>query len=683
MKIMQILPKVNLGGVERGVLDLSKCSKDKTVVVSGGGRLVEELKTAGVIHYTLPVYKKSFSSLFLIGKIKKIIKKESVEIVHARSRVPAWISFFATRNLDADFITTAHGVYSKHILSEVMGWGKFVICPSKVIARHMMQNFGVDEEKIKIITRWVDLDKFKFKDPKERLTSNSIVSIGRISPSKGFEYLIEAFREVIRTNPYLTLNIVGEPEEKKLKYFEYLKSLVRRYSLNYSVKFLGFKGDVERVLNNSLLLVVPSVVEEAFGRVVIEAFACGVPVIATKAGALEEIIKHREDGMLVLPRNPGNLAETIREVANNLPLARKLALNARKKAEKLYSLSSCVSRIEEVYREVKEFKRILVIKISSLGDLILALPSLKAIKETFPKSKLVLLTLKKHTPLCYGCPYIDKVIGINFDYKKIKNIFNIAKNLRRQSFDYIIDFQNNPVSHLITFFSFPRRSFGYARKLGFLLTSREKISPKKISPLDSQEKILKLLGIRFKEKKLTFWKIEPASLEHFGIKDKDRLIGINISASKKWRSKNWPLENTKKLIGFISKEMGNFKVVLLGDRDSMDLSRGIEVFFKKKIINLCGKTSLRDLTQVLKRLNLFVCQDTASLHLALSLGIETIGLFGPTDPLKHTVKDKKLHVFLKKMPCSFCYKPGCKNNICMKKITPQEVFVQIKQILGR
>ena len=214
---MQTLPMMNIGGVERGVLDISKYSKDKIIVVSGGGRLVEELKKTGAVHYTLPVYKKSFFSLFLIGKIKKIIKNEKVEIVHARSRVPAWISFFATRNLDADFITTAHGAYSKHTFSEVMGWGKFVICPSKVIARHMTRNFGVEEEKIRIITRWVDLDKFKFKDPKERITSNSIVSIGRISPSKGFEYLIKAFREVIRTNPYLTLNIVGEPEKNKLK----------------------------------------------------------------------------------------------------------------------------------------------------------------------------------------------------------------------------------------------------------------------------------------------------------------------------------------------------------------------------------------------------------------------------------------------------------------------------------
>ncbi|MCM8800064.1 MAG: glycosyltransferase, partial [Candidatus Omnitrophica bacterium] len=101
MNIMQILPELNLGGVETGTLDLSKyliSRGHKVVVVSNGGRLLEDLESYGVIHYRLPVHKKSlFSIIRLIPELVKIIKKENIEIVHARSRIPAWIAYFACK----------------------------------------------------------------------------------------------------------------------------------------------------------------------------------------------------------------------------------------------------------------------------------------------------------------------------------------------------------------------------------------------------------------------------------------------------------------------------------------------------------------------------------------------------------------------------------------------------------
>ena len=102
MKVLQIVPQMNIGGVERGVLDLAKFFKSpdkgvENIVISGGGRLVPELKTLGIKHYRLAVYRKSFFSLFLILRIRKIIHDEHIDIVHARSRVPGWLGFFASR----------------------------------------------------------------------------------------------------------------------------------------------------------------------------------------------------------------------------------------------------------------------------------------------------------------------------------------------------------------------------------------------------------------------------------------------------------------------------------------------------------------------------------------------------------------------------------------------------------
>jgi len=685
VRVMQILPRMCVGGVERGVYDLAKFFKDKdvaTVIVSGGGQLANELEALGIKHYTLPVYKKSLFGFFLVPKIRKIIEDEKIDIVHARSRVPGWISFFASRSSRAHFITTAHGIYKNRFFSEVMGWGKFVIAPSRVAARHMRDKFGTSEDKIRIISRWVDLDRFNFTDYKNRRESNYIVSIGRISQSKGYEHLIKGFKKVVRFNPYLKLRIVGSADKSKQRYLEYLKTLVNRFSLNYNVEFVGLKQDIEDILSKARILVAPSVIEESFGRVVVEAFACGVPVVATAVGGFKEIVQDGKNGVLVEPGDSLAISKGIISILDDFNFAERIVKQAREDVERKYTMEECLLKTKEVYKETIETSSILVIKISSLGDLILSLPSLKALRDEFPQSFISLLTLKKYRSFLYDCPYVDEVITLEEKYKKHKNIFSIASVLRRRSFDYIIDLQNNRASHLISFLSFPRQSFGYSLRGGFLLTRKMKYN-RRDSPLVSQERILQLLGIKFVEKKLIFWSQES---EHSIVLPAADLIGINISASLKWQSKNWPRENIIKLIDLIHKNFCNSRVVLFGDEDSKEESRKIENSVTPAPLNICGKTTLRTLPQVMKRLKLFITPDTASLHLSLALGLPTIALFGPTDPSRHTVSSDNLYIFCEKMPCSFCYRSKCgleEKNACLAKISPQKVLIKIKEILKK
>lgn len=689
MRIMQILPRMEVGGVERGVIDLTAYFKKETtdeeaienIVVSGGGRLIKELENEGIVHYELPVYKKSLSSVFLIPKLRKIIDKEKINIIHARSRVPGWLSFFASRGKNACYITTIHGIYKNKWSSEVMGWGKFVICPSRAVARHMKEKFFVPEEKIVVINRWVNLNKFKFTESNKRKQSNTIVSIGRISPSKGYEYLIEGFKKVVRQNPYLKLKIVGSPDKTKMDYFQHLKTLVNRFSLNHNVEFSGFRQDVENVLGEAKIAISASVIDEAFPRAVLEASACGIPVIATEVGGVSEIIENEVNGIMVEPKNSEAIAKAIMKLTADTALADTMAKKAREKIEKMYSMEKSLQETAQVYKQALSLKRILVIKLSSLGDIILAIPSLKALKEAFPGGKIAVLVLKKYAPILYGCPYVDETITLENDYKRLKNIRAIAKDLRRRAFDYILDLQNNRASHLISFLTFPQYSFGYLRKWGFLLTKHIKYI-RNLDPLSSQEKILELIGIRIKEKKLIFWDIKPGGLEK-PLGGEENLIGINISASKKWLTKNWPSGHIKSLIELITKNLPPYKVVLLGDSGSKEIAKEIESTDNRSIINLCGKTTLQDLPAVIKRLKVFITPDTATLHLAQALNVPTIGLFGPTDPNRHTVKSKNLYIICKELLCSFCYKPKCKLdkiNLCMEKISPQEVFSQIKEI---
>ncbi|MCQ9205345.1 MAG: glycosyltransferase family 9 protein, partial [Omnitrophica bacterium] len=156
--------------------------------------------------------------------------------------------------------------------------------------------------------------------------------------------------------------------------------------------------------------------------------------------------------------------------------------------------------------------------------------------------------------------------------------------------------------------------------------------------------------------------------------------------SSRWQSKNWPFKNLIKLIELIYKNLPGFEVILFGDKDSSEYGAKIQGSLSPHPFNLCGKTTLKNLPEALKRLKIFITPDTATLHLSCALGIPTIGLFGPTDPYRHTVKSSDLHIFCEKLPCSFCYRPNCAledDNFCLVKITPGQVFSRIREILKK
>jgi len=681
MKIAQIVPRMDIGGVERGVVDLAIHLQQRgidNIVISGGGRLIEDLKRRGITHYRLGVYKKSPLALLCVKKVRSIIDNEAVDIVHARSRVPGWISFFASRRSRAHFLTTAHGVYKSRFFSEVMAWGKFVICPSKVVARHMRDVFGVDQDKIIIINRWVDLETFSFLDYSQRQAAETIISLGRISPTKGYEYLLEAFKKVVRFNPYLKLAIVGSPDASKARYLRYLKTLVNRFALNYNVSFMGYRRDVHNVLREARMLVAPSVIEESFGRVIIEAFACGVPVVATRVGGFKEIVEEGKDGILVDAGDSQQLAEAMLKLLKDTAYARQLSTAAYEKVKHSYTLKHCLGQIEQVYEKTLATTRILVIKISSLGDVVLSLPSLAALRQHFPAAHISILTLRKYHSLLSDCPYVDDIISLENNYKHWRSLRKAAVSLRRKAFDYVIDLQNNRVSHLLALLCLPRYSFGYNLRWGFLLTKKIAYD-RDLDPLSSQEKILELLGVKIHQKRLIFWKkTATASLSL----PQGELIGINVSASARWQSKNWPLKHIQRLIELIVRGIPEASVVLLGDKHSCACADKIMHSAGPRVVNLCGKTTLSDLPLVIGKLKIFITPDTATLHLASALGVATIALFGPTRPQRHIVKSDKLFVMCETLPCSFCYSPKCKVgsvNACLEAITPQQVMTKIKE----
>ena len=695
MNILQILPELNVGGVETGTLDLAKYlvrSKHKAVVVSNGGELVKELESYGAIHYQLPVHKKSLLSIVrMVPRIAELIRKERIDIVHARSRVPAWIAYFAARKTNTVFITTCHGYYGKHLFSEVMGWAKRAIVLSNVIARHMLDDFGVPYERIRLVPRSVDLEKFKYTSPdKKRGEEFNVGIIGRLTPIKGHLHFIKAIGLVARIVPRLKIWIVGDAPDSREAYKEELQVLVKRLGLWNCTEFLGIQRNIPEILSNFDLLVLATTTHEAFGRVIIEAQAAGVPVVATEVGGVVDIIENEKTGLLVPPADPADMAGAIIRIFKDVQLARNLAENAYKKVQEKYNVELMVKNTLDVYEDALSNFKILIIKLSSLGDIILSTAGLRAIREKFTDNyKISFLVGEESKEALLRCPYIDELLVAELKNKDkgLAGLLNLAKTLRKKNFDIVIDLQNNRKSHLLSFLTLAANRYGYNnKKLGFLLNHRIKDEKPPIDPVTHQFRILNMLGIALEDPRLELWPTDEDQryiddlLNSQWLSSKQRIIGINIGVSPRWLSKSWPLSHIVKLCeGLGHRDM---RAVITGTEN--DLAKAEELIIKVKNIkpiNACAKTSVNQLACLIKRCAVFISADSSPLHIAAAVGTPFIALFGPTDHRRHLGPAKDYALIKKDLPCSPCYKSKCKTKECMDLITPEEVLEAIDRLI--
>jgi len=688
MNILQILPKLDVGGVETGTIDLSKelvKRGHKVIVVSGGGELVKKLIDMGVKHVELPVYKKSpFAIISSIKKLESIIRDEHINIVHSRSRVPNIIAFFAARHTGAKFITTAHGYYSNHFISRVTGWARFVIVASSIIGRHMIEDFKVPYERVRLVPRGVDLDKFKFNAPSASVKSvYKIGVIGRITPIKGHAFFLQAIARVARLFPKIKVLIAGDAPEEKPGYIDKLKALTKQLEIEKFVEFIGAQYDIPKVMSELDLLVLPSIGQEAFGRVIIEAGASGTPVIATRIGGAVEIIEDGRTGLLARPGDILEMMDLIIKVLKDRELSKNLAIEARKKVEREYSLVKMADDTIRVYEEACKKKNILVIKLGAVGDVILIIPSLRILRNNFPDANISVLIGPESKHILKNCPYIDELILFDKKLrdKGLKGLLKISGALRRKNFDTSVDFQNNRTSHLIVWLGAIPERFGYDNaKWGFFLNKGAKHLKIKATPLAEQFRLLKSMKINTAGAS-TYLEIWPAKedfsyidnlLKMAWVSSSQALVGINIGSSPRWETKRWPLKNFARLSDMLAER--DIRVVLIGSKDAVHLAKDFMKISRTKPVNAVGRTSITQLGALIKRCKVFVTGDSAPMHVASSVGADFIALFGPTDPERHFEPTEKGVVLRKHLKCSPCYKSKCRRNICMENISVEEVY---------
>lgn len=311
VNVLQVLPSLNLGGVERGTLQIAAflaARGDGAFVASNGGRLVAELEQSGATHLTLPLKGKNPLNIYNnISALEKIIKQYSIDIVHARSRAPAWSACFAAKRANVPFITTYHGAYSqgnalKRWYNSIMTRGQVVIAPSHFIKQYILQHHPhVNPDKIHVIYRGADVAQF---DPAtvspedvSALKASWNIAEGqkillfpaRLSRWKGHREAITALKNV----PNSVLVFLGQTTGQE-SYQQELLTYAQSLNVTENIRFVGRCDAMPAAYSAADVVLCPSLKPEAFGRTVTEAQAMGAVVIATNHGGAAETI---EDGV--------------------------------------------------------------------------------------------------------------------------------------------------------------------------------------------------------------------------------------------------------------------------------------------------------------------------------------------------------------------------------------------------
>ncbi len=698
MHILQLLPTLNVGGVERGVADLAKGlirRGHRVSVVSAGGPLVQAVCAAGAMHYTLPVDRKSpVSMAAMMPAVAQLIRDTGIELVHARSRVPGWIGYAAARWTQRPFLTTCHGFYAPHAASRVMTWGRTVIVPSHVLGRYLIDQFHVPPERLCVIPRGVDLSEFPRRAPHAHGEGPwRLGVIGRPSPLKGHEVAIRALHQLVSRGLSVRLVLVGAATEPPTKLMQRLEQLARTLDVSRSIEWLPIQREIPACLASLDAILVPSTYPESFGRSVIEAQAVGVPVIASRIGALGEIVEDGVTGVLVPPRDPSALARAIERLLGDEALRQRCSDQARRRVEERYSLDQMVERTETVYREALTKPRVVVWKLSAAGDVVLASPSLRAIRRRFPESTIRLVVGRRVQALVSRCPHVDEVLVLDESAKagpacltwfgagrRWWGRWRLLKRLRRAQADLSIDLHNSRLTHALAWLARIPVRVGYARRWGRLLNRAVPLPQMPMHPIAHQQQVLGAADVRSDGDALEVWPSEEdrQRAEHLlasAAPDAARpLIGLHPGASPRWKTKRWPVERWAALCDRLNTY--GAQVILTGSAEEQPLAEAIRSAANPPPVSLMGQTSWLDLACLIRRCRVFVTGDSAPLHLAAAVGTPTVALFGPTDPARHVPRGATVQVMRHLVPCSPCYSTWCKTitHACMKQITVEEVY---------
>ncbi len=365
MRILNLTTHLNRGGISKYISTVGSAllkRGHRVFVVSSGGETEKELEEMGLTIQNLPIRTKNELSprIYLhLPALTRLIKDWKIDLMHAHTRVTQVMAWWAQRLTGRPFVSTVHGFYKRRLGRRILpAWGERAIAISEPVGVDLRETHRVSSESIRIIYNGLDLvelaERFATHQPsqvrKEYGFPESAYVVGiiaRLVPDKGHEYLLRSLKELASEIPQLRVLVVGDG-----KYRAYLEDLSARLGLDGRVHFTGNLRDVTKPLAAIDLFVLPAVWREGFGLSIVEAMACQKPVIVTNIWALNTLIQNQVNGVLVEPRNIGDLSKAIRFFAQHPEFCLKIGMAGQETTRKRFSINRMVQELEEVYGEV-------------------------------------------------------------------------------------------------------------------------------------------------------------------------------------------------------------------------------------------------------------------------------------------------------------------------------------------
>ena len=311
LTVVQALPRLESGGVERGAVEV--CEEltrrgHRAVVVSAGGPMVAEVQAVGGAHVEMPVAKKSPLTLTSVRPFRRLLRDLDAHIVHARSRVPAWVAYLAWKKMSPGnrprFVTTLHGLNSVNRYSEIMTKGERVIAVSQSAERHLLRHYPrLDPSRVTVIHRGVDPSEFPhghrpaqswlhaWHDEFPALRgARTLTTIGRLTRLKGHHAFIDLIASLSKQFDDLRGVIVGSEDPRRRAYAQELRARIEREGLSDRIVMTGHRADVREIASVSDAVCCLSAKPESFGRTALEALRLGTPVLGWDHGGVGEIL---------------------------------------------------------------------------------------------------------------------------------------------------------------------------------------------------------------------------------------------------------------------------------------------------------------------------------------------------------------------------------------------------------
>ncbi|MGD9543736.1 MAG: glycosyltransferase family 4 protein [Methylocystis sp.] len=378
--ILQIVPDLQSGGAERATLDMAEAlsrAGARCLVASRGGRMVSELQSKGGIWAPFPAATKNpFAMALNSVQLARIIRDEGVDIVHARSRAPAWVAYYAARQTGVKLVTTYHSAYGgaspiKQRYNAIMSAGDAVIAISEFAAQRIRQLHPESAERVVVVPRGADLRAFSPAAVDQRRVERLRAEWGvaphdrvvllpsRLSARKGHSVLLEAVKLLTKRGVAdLRVVFVGDPHSESFR--RAIEAQIEHAGLSGVVRNAGYCEDMPAAYLAAAVIVAPATEPEAFGRIAVEAQAMGAPVIISDIGAAPEVVqappqtpRHLATGWRTPPGDPAILAGAMAEALSLTASARdELALRARRNAQERFSVEEMQRGTLQVYESL-------------------------------------------------------------------------------------------------------------------------------------------------------------------------------------------------------------------------------------------------------------------------------------------------------------------------------------------